>query len=218
MRAILAGYEGALRVRYPTVVNPDRPKKPRRPRPASQVADAKWGVFWGDFEEKRARLLECAIPGFRMRGDPTRYKAYEKLVATAELLLDRKIPPGAWTLFSVDVWRVHLDHLGGKPPPLTWVYSENRVRERTEWFEEEAHHYRTPRVSCSPEHLALGHAWRQMQYDAIRSAPKTREELIVVVDRHFPGDRWEQMVEQARRANRAIQAAMDAAAARGEVW
>lgn len=149
--------------------------------------------------------------------DVRKMKDYRKLCDFVDELVKAQVPPASWVLFSFDVWAEY-GRTGG-PPTVAWVFSLNRLRENRKWFEDKQARYFGGRTYFAEEHIELVHKWRMM-WDAVMVArPQTREQLLVVVDRFFPGTSYEKAVNAAQVSTRRLEQYLREAVEQGRpVW
>ena len=190
------------------------------PHPPQLDPDAK-PVEWAERLAQAYRGVAEARTGKRCwvfaRGDITRSKHYNRFVAAARALIEHEIPPAAWASFSFDVWRDHAKRNVDKPPPVTWVFAENRIHKNRGWFRSAgAGAGMGGRVVLGEKHRALLTRYGQMKWE-LRLTPD--EEVAEVVERFFPGDTYDRMVEDSLREVEDIQASLRSRAASGQyLW
>lgn len=165
-----------------------------------EVAEFCAAAYRGAVEAKWPELGRCWAFA---RSDIAKSRAYGKLKAVGEKLRAHGVAPSSWCLFSADVWREYGVTAG--PPTADFVFSEVRFEERFGWFEERAGAYAGGRVLYSPAHLELAADWKAMWADLLRENPRDRPSLLSVVDRHFPGDSFEQRLAAAKAETRSLQ-------------
>ena len=199
----------------PEVVPLVQTKPPQKLDPALpdiERAEFLCGAYRAAFEARYPDLGSC---WYGTRGDLKSYRDYGKMLRCAELFVEFDIAPLAWVLFSLDVWAAYI---GRGPATVSFVFTEARIRERREWFEQEECTYTATRTLFTDEHRDLMQRWRDMQQEILLARPKTRDELAGVVDKHFPGDAYEVAVERAKKAARYLEGLVADATARGAVW
>lgn len=130
------------------------------------------------------------------RGDVRRMKNYSKFCLAVDAMSKLKVAPAAWILFSFDVWRETGVTKG--PPTTVWTFSVGRIIEKNAWFQDWASRYRGGRSYFADEHLKLVRAWRAMWDDLMITRPADREELVIIVEKHFPADSYEKAVLAAQ--------------------
>jgi len=152
--------------------------------------------------------VESRWPGQRCwsfrRGEITKSKHWPLLLAAATRMRDLEIAPGAWCLFSADVWREHSTAANAPPPPPTFVFAKSRMENRLDWFDDECDRYRGGHAMFAPAHLALAQRWKDLWRDLHKESPQDRPRLLVILERHFPGDSWERGLRQARDETEAL--------------
>lgn len=170
VRRLLTIYDGAVRSRYKVA------------RPATRIG--------------KAVLVDDPLTGGKVRATRMQdAKQFIPLAAAADALVRLEVAPAAWAAFSVDVWKRFSD--GTRPPPLTWVWSRDRIVERREWFQSEENGYVGRRLVLTKAHHALLRRYNAMRYALIRSDP---EQHSAIIEKHFHGDKYARLVEAARRA------------------
>lgn len=185
-------------------------------------------------EMGKPRALRLAALGYRAAiehayGEPSRVlveaqrKDYKAILASKHahaiikalpVLVEYKIAPAAWTLFSIMVWKNYVmagngpawDSMPSKvrrpkqgtPPPPGWVFSLKRLEERTEWFAWHEAHSRGGRLRLSAAHKTL-----LRKYDALRRALLMEPELTAprvaeLVAEHLPASVYTRLAEKAK--------------------
>lgn len=220
VRAVYNAYWAALDLRYPEVRHGSKPapteptgpaKRPRKPKAEDP--------FWGGLSAKTRAMKEAGRPeGPELRQIGRSHKLWPVLVEAAELLIAAEIPPVAWCLFSMDCWMFYMGDKAPGAPRMRWALSPNRLRERADWYRDEAGRYVGGQTYVAPEHTALMRAHRALWDALMVAAPKSRSEVMGVLDKILPGDTWERMVASARAGTARLQADLDAAVARGVAW
>ena len=140
------------------------------------------------------------------------------LEAAAELVA-LGIAPAAWAAFSCDVWAGLEGDKKRSPPPLKWVFSANRVRERSGWFAKDSATYGGGRIVYSQGHMPAWRAWQAMWLAFRRAEPTiTQAEIKALVEQHFPGG-WRRTFDQIRRESAEQSASLRSLADKGEwLW
>lgn len=133
---------------------------------------------------------------FMLRGVAREHKDFARLELAARLMREAEIAPAAWVLFSFSVWREFSGRSG--PPPVSFVFSQKRLAERLEWFEQERDRWSSGQMLVTREHRTLAEDHHAMWRELLAYTPDTREGVRVVVERWFPGDSWERRVADAR--------------------
>ena len=178
-------------------------------------------VEWADRLAQAYRGAAEALTGKRCwvftRGDITRSKHYARLVAAARALIEHEIPPAAWASFSFDVWRDYTRSDKKKPPPVTWVFAEGRIHKNRGWFRSDgAGSGMGGRAIFGETHRALLAQYAQMRWELRVTAD---EDVSGVVERFFPGDTYERMVEASLREAEDIQTSLRHRATSGQyLW
>lgn len=142
------------------------------------------------------------------------HKEFPKLAALAALMVDAKVAPLAWVLFSFDAW-THTPLGEGKrcAPPTKWVWSKKRWKEQQDRFWEDR--YSVVESRTAPLAHQLWTDWRIMWVELMLSAPEDRSGVAAVVDRWFPGESFETRLTRARSQTLEYQARVDREAAEG---
>lgn len=177
---------------------------------------------------ERARMLGAAYRSavwdrfnlesqFLLYGKPGKNPAYPLLVQAAVFMVENDIPPVAWTLFSFDVWK---DIPGTTTPPsVKWTFSVNRLSSRLSWFENEREHYCVHRSRIGPLHAKLMRDWYAMWDDLLVKNPQTRDQVLDIVEFHFPEDSYENRLISAKSEVVRIQTEIDRLVGEGgELW
>lgn len=142
--------------------------------------------------------------GFRVRAlDPHGSKWRAKLDAGVLALQRTKTKPAEWALFSIHVWRAHRQSF----PPLVWTWSANRIQDRQEWFAEwKAEQPTIWPMFVSESAKSLVRAWEMMAQDVANPLLSlvTVADARAILDAHFPGDRYENLVDSAVVGNRRL--------------
>lgn len=168
-------------------------------------------TYWGMVDTKWPGIKRARKPG-----DPRKNKSYKALVRAAHVMREEGIAPSSWCLFSADAWRAAA--LTEGPPTVAFVFSENRLRERLDWFAESEANYDGHTVIYSPEWMHLASLHREMWRHLTRENPENRLRLLEVVDRFFPGDTYDRLLDRARNAQAKLQRDVDAMIARGVIF
>ncbi len=146
----------------------------------------------------------------------SRWRGFDTLVAAGQRLRQEGIAPAVWALFSMDVWPRYVRET--RRPGLLWVFSPARIEKQTAdggWYCAEADSF--SRAIFGPRLRALLHRYERMRVELL--ATNSEEEVRGVVERHFPGDAYNDMVQRARAETRATQEEIERAIMRGEyVW
>jgi hypothetical protein len=143
---------------------------------------------------------------FMLRGDVLTHKDFARLREAAALLRELEVPPVAWVLFSFDVWAEHGPaRVRGKPPSVSFVFSQKRIAERFDWFDRERDRYTGTRHFMAPTHRQLCEDHAAMLTELMRLPLESRSEVLAVIDRYFPGDSFERRLNQARAEARKLQ-------------
>lgn len=142
-------------------------------------------------------------------------KVAAALDRAASVLLAIDCAPAAWCRLAFEVWDLAVGAVGA--PRLLWAYSHRlmvrqapRASGRLDDFHAERRHPHPEASALVSDHAAM---WRQL----LLTQPKTRGEVLAVVDVHFPGRSWEARYTQAQASALWLQAEVDQAVAAGKV-
>lgn len=149
-----------------------------------------------------------------------RSKKIENLLdAAAERFIEYEIAPAAWCAWSCDVslrlFQKDPEH--PKPPTIFWVYSAKWIEERREWFEHEADTI-GGRMIATRAHNELTRRWYAMDRELRLARATTEEAQREIVAKHFPGDLYRELVEQAHVQVVDIQNSINSLARSGDKW
>jgi hypothetical protein len=185
---------------------------------------AYYGVKVDNFE------LQDAFPRRVKRGKrfvvlpprPQRSKHWKRVMALAEELRERQIPPAAWFAFRFDVWKYQCeDRLdftkAGRVPPVAWVITPSSVAKHHRWYTSCETTYVSGATVVCPKHKQLLLDWERMY----RVARHCRElhEVKDVIARFFPGDSYKRRVQEAREEAKAMQRRFNERVRRGyHLW
>lgn len=135
-----------------------------------------------------------------LRGKLEEHKDFGRLLLAARLMQAAGIAPAAWVLFSFSVWREHgpKAQRGKHAPPISFVFSKNRLAERVEWFEDQRDRWSGGQMLMAPEHQTLLADYQAMWRELMLRNPQDRAGVMAIMDCWFPGDAWEQRVALAR--------------------
>jgi hypothetical protein len=154
---------------------------------------------------------------FMLNGDPTCHERWSLLLKASGKMLVAKIPPVAWVQFSFDVWSDTIDE--DSAPTVAWTFSLTRLKNRVDWFEAFKDQYCIRRTSVGPKHQQLILDWQEMWHRLHQADPRTRDELVAIVEDVFPDDSFELRVASARVEVRRLQVEVDRLLAEGgELW
>jgi hypothetical protein len=157
--------------------------------------------------------------GLQRRKDLEKSKHLPGLVEAVNALREADIAPASWAAFSVDVWRdcgeVKRDNKGKlMPPPIKWMWSAKRIRERQDWFADEASTYETIRVTYGDKAKALMAKWGQYQAAIFRAAVRGHP-LEKVTTQFWPNNSYEVLLAEANAEAARLGDMMQARAAQG---
>ena len=137
--------------------------------------------------------------------------------AAARLRLER-VAPARWALFSAAQW-LGLGEATDRPlGPVAakWVFSRKRLDEQLGRAVE------VELFGVQPTNRALAELWQDwgaFARSVIWAAPRTRDEVLAVIDQYFPEDRYERMVDRAEQERARLQRWVDSTVAEGGiVW
>lgn len=187
----------------PDVIKPVVVPGPAKISPGCSDLEAVKMLVWAYQDSVESRWPGQRCWSFR-RGEITKSKHWPLLLAAATRMRELEIAPGAWCLFSADVWREHSTAVSPPPPPPTFVFAKSRMENRLDWFDDECDRYRGGRALFAPAHLALAQRWKDLWRDLHKESPQDRPRLLVILERHFPGDSWERGLAQARDETEAL--------------
>lgn len=158
-------------------------------------------------------------PGVGASGTAThRLKAAGAMDRAFEALRDLDIAPAVWVAFSFAAWQ-QTPRASYGAPPLRWVFSATRVRERRDWYYDWLPSAVSAEVQICADHAELDKDWGRMWDDLLASNPTTRPEVAVIVHRYFPGDEYDLRMARAKTGNRELQSRINHRVAVGEaVW
>lgn len=120
---------------------------------------------------------------------------YRTLANAAQALIKHHIAPAAWAAWTVDVWCRDGDRV--QPPPINLVWGAKRITERRGWFGKEAASYMGGRAVFGPIHRSLLTRWYALGFELMMGPDRTPEEVAVVVEKHFPGTAYDDLVRSA---------------------
>lgn len=138
----------------------------------------------------------------------------DKFVEVARMLQDKGISPFAWAAFSCDVWKKAAHR---NPPRIDWVFLISRVEQRAGWFKSELSDYTGQRVIYGPKATALLRKHESMRM-SLMTAP-TDDAKALLFERFFPGDSFEELLEEARAEGDAERTRLKEALTKGQwLW
>lgn len=213
--------------------HPEIPPYPNLPlvyRPAPPILDANTPPSFATractagYEGAVQRATSRRVTAFRKGETATTSTFYLKLVKAIAYMVEHRIAPAAWAMFSVHVWRAHTtaqmpEQYRRAHPPLSWVFAPERMRARREWFEQERLQYEVSTLEWSPEHLDLLRRWTHMA-ELLRTCT-TEGKLLHRVLADTVGTRvsWDKRVRDCATHNAARQGALNIRAQTGEfLW
>jgi len=222
---LMFGGDGVIPPYPGTVVCPEskaivEPAYTHSPPQLSADADDR-GVAWSLLLAFRGAFeVVFHYPPLNYFTDPahlSRWRGFGSLSAAGRLLRERGIAPVVWVMWSLDAWN---SYVAKGAPTLGWVFSMNRIEKHTAdraWFCSEASGYGASRAIFGPGLRALLHRYKRMRTELL--VTKTEEEVREIVQKHFPGDAYNDMVQVARAETQGIEAGIREAISRGEyVW
>lgn len=148
------------------------------------------------------------------------------LLRAARAFRDHKIAPVAWASFMISVvWKglEPKERRGRLFPPLGFVWSESWIRDpkRRRWFYEYRKTFSGGRIIPVPEREEFTDRYAAMIQDLHREAVTydDREKIRRIVERHFPGDLFRDLIARAWQESKAVHAAMvEQVTSGGWVW
>jgi hypothetical protein len=184
-------------------------------------------------EEENAKLLasayRCAVghaygrkSHVLRRGAIERSKLYQKLLEAVSLMLEHRITPHAWVMFSISQWK-HANG-GAKMPPIGWVYSATRLHKWRGWYRKVANGMAVGGGNVARNGVAIAaEVLRGRIARAVTSArPQTVEQARAVVAdalgaESFTREHWTEIERMANVEAERLQDEMDEAV-RSERW
>jgi len=142
----------------------------------------------------------------RVMRNPRKSRYYKLVVEAARKFIKHEIPPASWIAFSFDVWH---EYGGGRDeddsPPVSWIFSRERVEKRWGWFYAESSRYRGGRILLTNFHKELIHRYDQMR-SALSQLPVSASDatINVTVQQFFPDDLYEFLLEKSNAAARKV--------------
>jgi hypothetical protein len=138
------------------------------------------------------------------------------LDAAAELLQEAGVPPARWVLFSASQWLLLGEASERQMGAVAakWVYSRKRLEEQLGRASE------VELFGAYPTNRSLVDLWSQWHaftLAVVWAAPKTRDEVLTVVDQYFPGERYEKMMAKAEQEQARLQRWIDSTVTEGGV-
>lgn len=181
-----AGRVLAVEVAAPKLLSPESSE----PERADMLAQAFVAVLARRYRINRRYLKQGQLA---LEAHPD----YPRLVQLSRDMLEARVAPLGWVLFSFDRWgQTALGKNHKRPPPAKWVWSVKRWRAQLAWYSEGQYagvELRTPPLAC-----ALWRDWRLMWVQLIHQAPDTREALARIVEAWFPGEAYDERLARAR--------------------
>lgn len=135
--------------------------------------------------------------------DITTVKDWKKFKACVTKMREHDIAPATWIMWSFDAWCSFGGH--EKTPPITWVFSANRVDLRHGWFNSEEHSYQAHTIQHGPIAKDLLRRWSRMRQTLcmVALAESRNHDLGFnsddVIRLYFPGTTYADMVRATRR-------------------
>ncbi len=161
--------------------------------------------------EGAVRAVAGRKPSTFMR--PVGAVAKLKMRELARRLSQMGASPESWFLFSANRWK------GKGEMPVGHALSERRLIEQGGWFKSVRGGYACARVQRTGAERELNARYSRMLALLWHHLPQTPEGVKAIVDRCFPGDSWDRMIDKARREIEQEQARIDSRVASGEfVW
>lgn len=155
------------------------------------------------------------------KGDIRQAKNFKALVAFARGLIEHSIPPATWCIHRVDKWLRNPASKEGserkpKQPTMNYVFALSALDTEKRWqFRAE---YGDGKIGgrqiFSKKHIALLHRHKEMHSAIVRGASKAE-----AVEKFFPGELYQELVDDARRESSEIKWRLDDQVKRGVfVW
>ena len=136
------------------------------------------------------------------------------LIEAIPLMIENKIAPASWSAFSIMVWKNYVMSGSGKkwdtipskirrpkrgmPPPPSWVFSQKRLQNRTDWFGWHEAHCRGGRLKISPAHKALMQKYESMRR-ALEDSPKlTKTRVATIIEEILPSSEYSRLINKAK--------------------
>jgi hypothetical protein len=120
----------------------------------------------------------------------------ERMVDGCRALVHHRVPPAGWALFGYHLWTEMGKY---SKVPLKWLLSAQLVSNQVTWAKDFLAEKRLGgRMVVGPELAKLHRTYRMMTQELLLSRPTDEAGLRRVVDRHFPGRAFAQMVRAAQ--------------------
>lgn len=226
---LLPAYPGAsevpvARVPSPPALNPEMSK----PRALRLMALGYRAAIAHDYGEPSRVLGE--VEGKDPRA-VLRSKHSPALVQALPLMMEYRVAPASWSLFSIMVWKTYVmagqgatwDAMpsrirrprSGTPPPPSWVFSVKRIENRSEWFGWHEANCRGGRLKISQAHKALIKKYETLRRALLSERSIDAERVRALVAEHLPAVEYERLRAKAKAEADYEQDRLDAAAEKG---
>lgn len=175
--------------------------KPTRPallhdlNPPREVALELIAIY-RDVYRTKTGALSMAYKGGRIP-----QKAIDRMHAAAATLWVAEISPAAWAESSFDQWAASPVGDTGGPPTILWVWSPTRLEPKSisrAWFNKDKDAYMRARQVLLPEMRSLVEVWNRMWAELEACNPKLWDDVVRVVDDHFPKDAFDVRIRKVR--------------------
>jgi len=191
------------------------PSPPQIPDGLSDMDAAMWLVRTYRGVVKSVTKKECWVLATRQQLAKSKY--LKTLASAARMMREMEIPPAAWAMFSMDVWR-KFGKGKASMPPIAWMFSEKRMADREGWFRHEEGGYHDSRIIYGDAAQDIMRRWAGM-YGALVRALSTGGDLSAVVGRFFPDGMYDKLIDRANREAADDQLVLNKAMVRGDwIW
>jgi hypothetical protein len=156
------------------------------------------------------------------------------LLGAIPSLIEHKIPPAAWTAFSIMVWDRYIVNGEGAwnatpsklrrpkstmPPNPSWVFAEKRLQNRVDWFLWHEAHYRGGRMKISDKHRRLIRRYEQLKRELLSLRDPSADDVRFVVSSRLSHQEIERLTKAAQDEYDFAQEELNARALGGEwLW
>lgn len=128
-------------------------------------------------------------------------KEFVELAKAIPLLLQNRIAPIAWAVWSMDVWKQYVR--SDRPPPITWVFKAARIEKQLGWFLQDGG------VGGGQSHVVPALRTLYVRYEQMRAAVVKGMDLVAAIEQHLPRTAYEQLIAAARTQVAAMQLEID---------
>ena len=159
--------------------------------------------------------------------DPSKSRHYKLLLSAAALFTELKIEPAAWCSFSACVWASQEETEGEEKakntrpevPPVAWVFSPQRIRERENWFRNQGSSCEGGRIIFPDSTKKLIQRQTDLHYAFRVRNPQDDAGTLALVREYFSPGEFEKMFFKAQRDAKRRQEEITAEVAQGGwVW